>query len=231
VNACPGGLGYRSRSQYLWTPQLDSILAQGYQTGLVGRRTAVETIQRLTGWPNHVCWDRARKLGLTQRRLTLPRRWTPIEERTLINLAGSKNVRLIAQKLNRSVPSIRTRLRRMKLSSARVREGLPKGDLAALLGRSKETIQSWIDRGWLKGRYEGKLRVHDTLRVSETDLLEFWQKHPEEILFHRWNRERLEWFLSLLAELAVRSSLESPQGGEPKKVLRERPESGSQVSA
>jgi hypothetical protein len=94
----------------------------------------------------------------------------------------------------------------MKLSGARVREGLPKGDLATLLGRSKQTIQSWIDRGWLKGRPEGKLRVDDALRVSETDLLEFWQRHPREILFHRWSRERLEWFLSLLAELAVSAS-------------------------
>jgi hypothetical protein len=30
--------------------------------------------------------------------------------------------------------------------------------------------------------------------------LEFWQNHPEEILFHRWSREGLEWFLSLLSE-------------------------------
>jgi hypothetical protein len=39
--------------------------------------------------------------------------------------------------------------------------------------------------------------------VSESDLLEFWQNHPEEILFHRWKRDGIEWFLGLLSEREV----------------------------
>ena len=156
-----------------------------------------------------MCWDRARKLGLAQKRSTSLRRWTIFEEQALMNLVGTKSVRLIAQKLNRSVPSVRTRLRRMNMSSARVREGMTKTDLAVLLGRRKETIQSWIDQGWLRSRHEGKLRLDDTVRVSEHDLLEFWQKHSEEIPFYRWSREGLEWFLSLISELAVNRTLES----------------------
>jgi transposase len=105
-------------------------------------------------------------------------------------------------------------MRRINLSSARVREGLTKSDLAELLGRSKKTIQIWMDRGWLKGYHEGTLRVGDTIRVFERDLLEFWQNHPEEILFHRWSREGLEWFLSLLSELAVAGTWQSQPGRE-----------------
>ena len=197
MNASSSTLSREKRRQYVWTPQLDALLEQGYRTGRASRRFAFSRIQKLTGWPRQACWDRARKLGLTVRRSSPLRRWSTEEDQCLRNMAGGRNIWVIAQKVNRSVPAIRTRMRRINLASARVREGLTKSDLSELLGRSKKTIQIWIDRGWLKGYHEGTLRVGDTIRVFERDLLEFWQNHPEEILFHRWSREGLEWFLSL----------------------------------
>ncbi len=155
------------RQRYSWTRELDLLLEQGYRSGLAGRRATIDRIESLTGWPRQACWDRARKLDLTQQRLTPLRQWTPVEEQRLISLAGSRNVRFIAQRLNRSVPAVRTRLSRAKEAGTRVRDGLTKTELAKLTGRSLKTIQRWIELGWLKGRYEGKLRVVDTLRVSD----------------------------------------------------------------
>jgi transposase len=99
-------------------------------------------------------------------------------------------------------------MRRLGLSSGRVRDGLTKIDLAEMLGRSRKTIRHWIHQGWLKGCYERKQGCHDIIRVSEGDLLEFWQNHPEEILFHRWRRDGIEWFLGLLSEREVAKTSE-----------------------
>jgi hypothetical protein len=131
-----------------------------------------------------------------------PRQWTTIEDQRLIGLVGSKNVRLIAQHLRRSVAAVRKRLRYLGQTSTRVREGSTKNQLAELIGSSPKTIQKWIDVGWLKATYEGKNRSDDSIRISDNQFLEFWRRHPEQVLVHRWNREALEWLVLLLGEMA-----------------------------
>jgi len=202
MNAPLSTLGQKVRLRRRWTAELDSILEQGYRNGLVGRQEAINRIQILTEWPRHACWDRARKLGLAKKHTSGSKRWTSVEDQLLVSLAGTRSVRVISERLNRSVPSVRIRLKRLHVMSGRVRDGLTKIDLAETLGCSRKTIRQWIHQGWLKGRYDGRLRGHDTIRVSESDLLEFWRSHPEEVLFHRWKREGIEWFLGLLSELA-----------------------------
>src|SRR5215467_12390112 len=70
----------KRRRQYPWTSELDSLLKQGYRFGLAAQRAAIDRIQRRTGWPRQACWDRARKLGLAQKRPSAPRQWTPSED-------------------------------------------------------------------------------------------------------------------------------------------------------
>ena len=203
----------KKRRKYPWTSELDSLLEQGYRAGLSGQRAAIDYIQRRTGWPRQACWDRARKLGLAQKRSMAPRQWTTIEEQRLINLAGRKNVRFIAQHLRRSVAAVRKRLRHLGQMSTRVREGSTKNQLAELIGSSPKTIQKWIDVGWLKATYEGKNRSDDSIRISDKQFLEFWRRHPEQVLVHRWNREALEWLVLLLGEMAEWKAIE-PQRQE-----------------
>ena len=202
----------KRRRQYPWTSELDSLLKQGYCFGLAAQRVAVDRIQRRTGWPRQACWDRARKLGLARKRPSAPRQWTSSEDESLVDLAGSKNVRLIAKRLNRSVPAVRKRLRRFTERSARVREGLTKRGLAELIGSSPKTIQKWIDLGWLQGSHEGKNRDDDTFRISDVQFLEFCRNHPEQVAVHRWNREGLEWLVLLLGETPDQSAFEPQQG-------------------
>jgi hypothetical protein len=180
---------------------MDSILEEGYRIGGSKRRQAIDRICLLTCWPRQACWDRARKLGLTQRRNTVPKRWTQAEERRLSDIVGYKNAHLIAQELNRSVLAVRTKLKRMDKSSIRVREGHTKSELAQFLGRSPKTTQRWIDLGWLKGTYEGKWREDDTFRISDAEFRSFWRAHPTEIPFHTLSRDGLEWFLSLMVDI------------------------------
>ncbi|MGH9424839.1 MAG: hypothetical protein ACRD2L_00810, partial [Terriglobia bacterium] len=72
---------------------------------------------------------------------------------------------------------------------------------------------SWIDLGWLSGRYEGKQRSDDSFRISDRDLYDFCRNHLEELFFHRWTREGLEWLLSVIGESAP-ELIESPERKE-----------------
>lgn len=211
-------LDREKRRRHSWTTELDALLERGYRTGPARRSAAIDCVQHLTGWPRHACWDRAHKLGLAHVCSMRLRRWSTTDDRLLVGLAGDKNVRTIAKKLNRSVAAVRTRLRRIKASSVRVRDGFTKTELARLVGRRPRTVQQWIDLGWLRGRYEGKLRRDDTFRISESNFREFWRSHPEEVPLHRWSREGLEWLLSVIGE-SVPELIGSPKRKEAEEVI------------
>ena len=119
--------GMRVYRRYDWTRQLDEILEQGYQLGPLERKKAVDRVSALTGWPRQVCWDRARKLGLSRHRPAPVRRWAAKEEEYLLSFLGSKSIRQIARRLGRSESAIRTKLKFLSRAgrtlSARVSDG------------------------------------------------------------------------------------------------------------
>jgi hypothetical protein len=184
----------KTRRRYDWTAELDALLEREFRSGCDQGRSATRQICPLTGWPFQACWDRARKLGFSRKRSNF-RRWSKREEDFLLQYAGSRNVHQLAQQLKRSEKSVREKLANMKIGSrvgisARVTDGHTKTELTQFLGRSPKTVQRWIDQGWLKGRYEGKQRADDTLRITDEDFRSFWKKHPWEVPFHtlsRWN--------------------------------------------
>src|SRR5262249_16899866 len=150
--------------------QLDALLEQGYRSPLGIRRATIKRICSLTGWPRQACWDRARKLGLSLKRQSEFRRWSEDEEEILMRFVGTRHIRDIAKLLKRTEDSLRAKLKTFVIGnrtgvSARIREGTSRKELAAILHRSPQTIQRWIDNGWLKARCDGTQRNDDTVRI------------------------------------------------------------------
>jgi hypothetical protein len=196
----------QNRRRYSWTEELDFLLERGYRAGLAERRTAIDRIESITGWPRQACWDRARKLGFSQG--SNYRRWSVREESILLRYAGSRSVHLLAMQLERTEKSIREKLARMRIGSrqgvsARVTDGHTKTELAQFLGRSPVTIQRWIDYGYLRAKHEGKQRQDDTLRISDEDFRSFWKKRPWEVPFRTLSRDGLEWFFSVMIDIPM----------------------------
>ena len=83
--------------KYIWTPERDRILREGYDGKVRGR--AAE-IGRDLGWPTWVIKKRAQQLGLcypAQRQ-----DWTEDEERFVFLHAGSRTALWMAKRLKRS---------------------------------------------------------------------------------------------------------------------------------
>lgn len=199
--------------QYDWTAEVDAILSQGYKEGGKAKLVAIQTIQDQTQWPRYVCWNRARKLQLTANRGGKRRPWSKTDDKYLLDFVGSKNPREIAGRLKRSVSAIRGRLRILgkdRKISLRVQDGHTKEELARYLRRSKKSIQNWIDRGWLKARYEGKNREDDTLRITDQDFRAFWKQHPWEVPFYRLDRDGLIWFCSVMHDVPPAGTFGDP---------------------
>jgi excisionase family DNA binding protein len=190
----------KCRMHHEWTTELDAILELGYQKGGRARQEAIARVQAATGWPHQACYDRARKLGLGAGR----RRWTDEEDKYLLDFVGSRNLREIAKRLKRTVAAARMRLSQLSTDrklSARVTDGHTKSELAQYLACSRKTIQRWIEEGLLKGRYEGRNRDDDTLRITDEDFRAFWKKHPWEVPIYRLNHEGLLWFCSIMFDV------------------------------
>ena len=214
-----------ARRCYRWTAELDALLERGYKGGLGLRRAVTRKIQTLTGWPLQACWDRARKLGWSQKR-TAFRRWSNEEEDFLLQYAGSRNIHYLARRLKRTEKSVREKLASMRIGSrlgisARVTDGHTQTELAEFLGRSPKTIQRWIEMGWLKGRYEGKHRKNDTLRITDEDFRVFWKKHSGEVPFHTLSRDGMEWFFSVMIDIPMNEVRGDPLARHERRLRKE----------
>lgn len=104
--------------------------------------------------------------------------------------------------------------------SARVTDGHTKTELAQFLGRSPKTVQRWIDQDWLKGRYEGKQRADDTLRITDEDFRSFWKKHPWEVPFHTLSRDGMEWFFSVMIDIPMNETRGDPLTRHERRLRR-----------
>jgi hypothetical protein len=217
----------RQNVHYTWTPELDAILNEGYKTGRTAKLAAIRQIQMLTGWPRYACWQRAQKLRLTSTSGRQNRPWSEGDDKYLLDFVGTRNVGEIAKHLKRSVNSVRLRLRtlgRERKISTRVQDGYTKSELATYLGRSKKTIQRWVELGWLKGRYEGKQRSDDTLRITAADFRTFWKKHPWEVPFHRLSKDGLLWFCIVMHDIPPADTFGDPLDRQQRRKQRHQDE-------
>ncbi len=150
--------GQRQHSHSIWSPEDERILREGYQAGWQGKREAVcQLLKRHPAWRPHVIWQHARKRGLVQRASKRGQErsrlaWTEEDQRTLLDLAGYKSVRVIAKMLHRSEAAIRYHLTTLGKSSRVHMEGFARSALAGELHISTGAIQRFIVEGLLEVR-------------------------------------------------------------------------------
>ncbi len=152
----PEGQQHHSRS--VWSLEDERILREGYQAGWQGKREAVRQLLRHhPDWRPHVIWQHARKNRLVQRTSKRGQErsrlaWTDEDHRVLLDLAGYKNVRVIAKMLHRSEAALRYHLTTLGKSSRVHVEGFARSALASELHVSTRAIRRFIVEGLLEVR-------------------------------------------------------------------------------
>ncbi len=184
---CPG-CRLRARpnphQRFHWTEELDARLRDAYRRA--GTRSELTrnltNLQYISQFTRVVITARATALGLT---LVRRRPWNETEIEALRERLGVCTTAQIARDLGRSFWSIKAQISRMNMS-ARLTEGYSQTDLVALLGVSPKTVKRWIEIGWLpmaRGR------------ITESTVVRFLRRHPEE---YRLGRVNEAWFKGLL---------------------------------
>lgn len=144
--------------RFVWSPEDEGILRDGYRKGWHGKREAVrDLLKRHPDWRPHIIWTHATQLRLVKRERkrgqdSSRRVWSAQDEGILLDLAGYKPARAIANVLHRSEAAVRSRLCILGKSSRIDLDGFSRHALAADLHLSNSTIQRLIVQGLLEVR-------------------------------------------------------------------------------
>ena len=185
-----------------WTPELDTIVREGYSRGWSGAREAINRIQSLhPKWFSHLIWDRAIQLGFRKRYVRERPPWSDADDAALKDFAQEQSAKTIASWLHRTEGAVLERFSRLR-ESARVRDNYSQLDLARDLRVSPKTIRRWEAAGVVKRR-DG--------RITHESLKQLFRKRGSEINFDALDREMQQWLIDSVGFAPVESRLARDQ--------------------
>ena len=147
------------RRRIPWSAEDDQLLRSGYESRSSKEKREVirEVLKRHPDWPPSTIWKRARRLGLTlqnsiRRKQGRRRRWSKVNDRQLLNLAGELKASAIATILHRSERAVRCRLAWLGERARVHSDGYARRSLAEELHLGRRTVQRFIVEGLLEVR-------------------------------------------------------------------------------
>jgi len=143
-----------------------------------------------SGHPRWACRRFAHKMGIRARRAYRP--WTVQEQQRLLKLIDLHPVIEVAKAMRRSPSSIWHMLYRLGANAQMGKDNFSKYTLAAALHVRPETVESWIQRGWLKAR-EVESGPGKRVVIEAEDFCEFCRDHTKDVVGNRLTKERLDF--------------------------------------
>lgn len=143
-----------------------------------------------TGYPRWACRRFMRRLGIKS--IRPHRAWTTGEQQRLLKLVDLQPVNEIARLMRRSKSSIWHMLYRLGANAKMGKDSFTKYTLAVALHVRPETIESWINRGWLKARTQTTCGVNRII-IEAADFCEFCRTHTKDVVGNRLTKERLDF--------------------------------------
>jgi len=150
----------------------------------------ISALANESGNPRHACWRFVRKMGIRSKRNQ--RAWSVSEQQRLLKLLDLHPVPEIARLMRRSPSSIWHMLYRLGANAKMGKDSFTKYTLAAALHVRPESVESWINRGWLRAR-EVEAGPGKRVIIEAEDFCEFCRQHTKDVIGNRLRRERLEF--------------------------------------
>ncbi|MBZ5505142.1 MAG: hypothetical protein LAO78_06625 [Acidobacteriia bacterium] len=118
--------------------------------------------------------------------------WTEPEQQRLLKLIDLHPINEVAKLMRRSESSIWHMLYRLGANAKMGKDSFTKYTLAVALHVRPETIESWINRGWLKAAEVQTARGKRVVIEAE-DFCEFCRQHTKDVVGNRLTKERLDF--------------------------------------
>ena len=174
--------------KYVFDAGKDAYLREHYSF----ERGVADRIAALWGYPLWAIRLRAAQLGIARpgwRGGFKP--WTAKELKLIERYAGRRTPIWIARKLRRSVSAVVGKMRRLRLS--RLPDGYTQDQVAEGFGVSRDTVERWQRRGWLRSAFTP--RPGQPFRLTEREILDFITNHRNAFDLRKVDQT---WFLDLV---------------------------------
>jgi len=178
------------RREYRWSKMARDLVHANLSCTGKDLSSLLDQLVRETGYPRWACRRFMRRMGIKSKRSQRP--WTTGEQQRLLKLIDLQPVNEIAKLMRRSESSIWHMLYRLGVNAKMGKDSFTKYTLAAALHVRPDTIESWINRGWLKARALTTCGVNRII-IEAVDLCKFCQTHTKDVVGNRLNKERLDF--------------------------------------
>src|SRR5260370_495933 len=183
------------RRLFQWPKEAVGLVAVHRNAGSSQLRDLIAQLVQISCNPRAACWRFVRRLGV--RGTITSRLWTDAEHRRLLQLIERQPVAEVAKTLRRSERAIRIKLGELGANSHIGKDWFMPGTLASALHVSREKVQRWIDRGWLKATEQSAGKVKRVL-IAADDFCRFCRQYRQEVICRALSEARLDFIQSFV---------------------------------
>ena len=179
-----------SRREFRWSKAARDLVRTSINAAGDELSALLTKLEEESGYPRWACRRFARHMGVKSRRSY--RTWTAPEQQRLLKLIDLYPINEVAKLMRRSQSSIWHMLYRLGANAKMGKDSFTKGTLAVALHVRSETVESWINRGWLKAT-EIETGAGKRIMIQAEDFCEFCRKHTKDVVGNRLTKERLDF--------------------------------------
>src|SRR5438270_2702856 len=137
-----------SRREFRWSKAARDLVRANINAAGNELSALLTKLEEESGYPRWACRRFARRMGVKSRRSY--RTWTAPEQQRLLKLIDLYPINEVAKLLRRSQSSIWHMLYRLGANAKMGKDSFTKYTLAATLHVRPDTVEAWINHGWLK---------------------------------------------------------------------------------
>lgn len=179
-----------SRREFRWSKVARDLVRANINAAGDELSALLTKLEQESGYPRWACRRFARRMGVKSRRSY--RTWTVSEQQRLLKLIDLYPINEVAKLMRRSESSIWHMLYRLGANAKMGKDCFTKGTLAVALHVRPDTVEGWIDRGWLKAT-EIEMGRGKRVVIQAEDFCEFCRTHTKDVVGNRLTKERLDF--------------------------------------
>lgn len=179
-----------SRREFRWSKATRDLVRANVNAAGSELSALLTKLEEESGYPRWACRRFARRMGVKSRRSY--RTWTEPEQQRLLKLIDLHPINEVAKVMRRSQSSIWHMLYRLGANAKMGKDSFTKGTLAVALHVRPDTVESWINRGWLKAT-EIETGRGKRVVIEAEDFCGFCRQHTKDVVGNRLTRERLDF--------------------------------------
>jgi len=179
-----------SRREFRWSKAARDLVRANLNASGNQLSALLTKLMEESGNPRWACRRFVRRMGIKARRPY--RMWTQPEQERLLKLIDLHPINEAAKLMRRSQSSIWHMLYRLGANAKMGKDSFTKYTLAVALHVRPETIELWINRGWLHAK-EIETGPGKRVVIEAEDFCQFCRKHTRDAVGNRLTEERLDF--------------------------------------